>query len=603
MKRNPKNSKELQEKKGNLEESETEMKTKSISEEENLNEEININLNEENNFNQESSGEDDFTLSNKENDLEELKENIFPNEEDQNQNQNQEEVLLMQEEKTKKTKKTKKATKCCKIYHKMDSAFKKIKVKMIPFFISLTIFLIVLVIPVLKEHPEAHRCLAILLFVASLWATETFPLFVTALLVPVPVVWLKVLLDDNNQQMDAEQSSPQITYRYFDPVVLLFLGGFCIAQALHKYHLSEKLASIILRKAGTNPKKILFLTMMLGLFLSMWISNVASAVVCISVLYPLIKNNIPDGDPFQKALLIGIAYSNNVGGMITPIASPQNAIAVKLADEISSRTQQIGFLQWTAIAFPTALIPTLVGYFLILKFYKTKLVKIEQIPYTPEKLNYKHWIVIITTTVTVLLWCLNTFINKTIGDLGITAIIPVFVFFGTGILSKEDFGKLSWPILILMGGGLALGYAVQQSDLLQLIANGISYLVGDSWLIFIISAFSVLMVFASTFMNSTVAGAIVLPVVGQIGYSNNHMKAMLVLVDLMTSGGHCLPFSSFPNAATFAVANDKGKQYLGIKDYLMVGASFTVLSYISMTFISYNIAMSFQILKIFPFFF
>ncbi|KAJ5068703.1 low-affinity phosphate transporter [Anaeramoeba ignava] len=542
------------------------------------------NSNENSNENSEISGEDPFSVADTENPDQELTEKISESE------QSQEDSPLLPEKEEKKEK----PIKCCLCYDKMNTGFKKIQIKPIPFFISITIFVVILLIPVLKEHPEAHRCLAILLFVASLWATETLPLFVTALLVPIPVVWLRVLLDDNKKPLDGEQASPQITYRFFDPVVMLFLGGFCIAQALHKYHLSEKLASIILRKAGTNPKKILFLTMMLGLFLSMWISNVASTVVCISVLLPLIRNNIPDGDPFQRALLIGIAYSNNLGGMTTPIASPQNAIAVKVANQISSRTQQIGFLRWTGIALPTAFLVTLACYFLILKFYRTKLKAIQQVKYVSEPLTYQHWVIIITTAITVILWCVNGFIDKTIGDLGITAIIPVIVFFGTGILSKEDFGKLSWPILLLMGGGLALGYAVQQSDLLHLIANGISDIVGDSWLIFIISAFSVLMVFASTFINSTVAAAIVLPIVGQIGYSNNHMKAMLVLVDLMTSGGHCLPFSSFPNAATFAVANDKGKQYLRTKDYLIVGVSVTILSYISMTFISYNIAMSFK---------
>ncbi|KAJ5068705.1 low-affinity phosphate transporter pho91 [Anaeramoeba ignava] len=486
------------------------------------------------------------------------------------------------------------STKCCKFYDKLNRAFQKIEVKMIPFFISIIIFLVVLLIPVLKDHPEAHRCLAILLFAASLWATETFPLFVTALLVPIPVVWFKVLLDDDNKPMSAGEASSQITYRFFDPVVLLFLGGFCIAQALHKYNLSERLANIILRKAGTKPKKILFLTMLLGLILSMWISNVASTVVCISVLLPLIRNNIPDGDPFQKALLLGIAYSNNVGGMTTPIASPQNAIAVKVSNQISDNNEPIGFFQWIVIAFPTAFLVMLFTYLFLLKFYRTRLKAVEQVIYTPQRLTYKHWIVIVTTIVTVLLWCLNSLIDDFVGDLGITAIIPVIVFFGTGILSKKDLGKLSWPVLLLMGGGLALGYAVQQSGLLHLIANGISDIVGDSILLWVISAFAVLMIFASTLISSTVAAVIVLPIVGAIGDSHHHLRLMLVLVDLMTSGGNCLPISSFPNATTFAVSNDKGNQYVKTKDYLVVGFFVTVLTYLGMISSSYGIATLFK---------
>ncbi|KAJ3425273.1 low-affinity phosphate transporter pho91 [Anaeramoeba flamelloides] len=358
----------------------------------------------------------------------------------------------------------------------------KLKVKPIPLAIAVVVFLILYFIPIMKKEPAAHKCLAILIFVTIMWASEAIPLFVTSLFIPIPLVWFGVILDSDGKVEAPLTSSRLVAGKFFDPVVLLFLGGFTIAQALHKYELSERLAAFVLKKAGTNPKRILAYVMFLGWFLSCWISNVASTVVCTSVLLPIIRNSIPHGDNFQKAILIGNAFSNAIAGMNT-------------------------------------LLP---------------------------KMDYRHYIILGTTVVTVLMMCVNSYIDDYVGDIGITALIPIVVFFGLGLLSNQDFGKLSWTVLLLIGGGLALGYGVQSSKLLMLIADGIGDGVEGQSIWVICLAFMVFAAVIGSLISSTVCAVIILPVIAAVGLKYNHLVLLTVLVTVMTSGSTSLPISSFP---------------------------------------------------------
>ncbi|KAJ6239132.1 low-affinity phosphate transporter pho91 [Anaeramoeba flamelloides] len=454
----------------------------------------------------------------------------------------------------------------------------KLKVKPIPLAVAVVVFLILYFIPIMKKEPAAHKCLAILIFVTIMWASEAIPLFVTSLFIPIPLVWFGVILDSDGKVEEPLTSSRLVAGKFFDPVVLLFLGGFTIAQALHKYELSERLAAFVLKKAGTNPKRILAYVMFLGWFLSCWISNVASTVVCTSVLLPIIRNSIPHGDNFQKAILIGNAFSNAIAGMNTLIASPQNAIALKVVQEVSKHKTSIGFLNWMGVAVPSSFLICVAIYFIILFMYPTKLKKIDLKITKLPKMDYRHYIILGTTIVTVLLMCVNSYIDKYVGDIGITALIPIVVFFGLGLLSNQDFGKLSWTVLLLIGGGLALGYGVQSSKLLRLIADGIGDGVEGQSIWVICLAFMVFAAVIGSLISSTVCAVIILPVIAAVGLKYNHLVLLTVLVTVMTSGSTSLPISSFPNSVSYAIQDHNGEQYLETKDFLKNGLPVSFVS-------------------------
>lgn len=195
--------------------------------------------------------------------------------------------------------------------------------------ISLAVFFTLLFTPTFKAVEQAN-CLAMLVFVSILWATEVIPLFVTSLLVPMLCVLLRVCRTDDKEhvRLPAGAATKYIFSAMWTPVIMLLLGGFALAAALSKFGIAKSLATYILSKAGTKPRNVLLVNMFVAMVASMWISNVAAPVLCFSIIQPVLRT-LPADSPFAKSLILGIALASNIGGMASPIASPQNAIALQ----------------------------------------------------------------------------------------------------------------------------------------------------------------------------------------------------------------------------------------------------------------------------------
>ncbi|KAJ6233173.1 low-affinity phosphate transporter pho91 [Anaeramoeba flamelloides] len=319
------------------------------------------------------------------------------------------------------------------------------------------------------------------------------------------------------------------------------------------------------------------------------ISNVASAVVTTSILLPIIRNSIPHGDNFQKALLIGNALSNSVAGMNTLIASPQNAIAIKVVKQISKHEMSIGFINWMGFGIPCSIVICTLVYLWILYVFPTKLKEIHlDIEKEPE-MTKDQYIIVITTIVTVLLMCVNSSIDKYVGDIGITALIPLVVFFGLGLLETQDLGELSWSVLLLIGGGLVLGDGVELSNLLHIISEAVGDLVASQSMWVICLAFMILAGSIGIAISSTVCAVIILPVIGVVGHKYKHLILLTSLVTSVASGSTTLPISSFPNSVAYAVLDKKGNQYLTVKDYLKSGSVSSFLTLVILVTIGYGI--------------
>ncbi len=195
---------------------------------------------------------------------------------------------------------------------------------------------------------EEQNCLAMLVFCTILWATEVIPLFVTSLMVPLLVVTLRVARTDDvkDRRMTAPETTKWIFSQMFAPNMCLLLGGFTLAAALSKYGIDKILATKILRLAGTRPSVVLLAHMGVACFASMWISNVAAPVLMYSLIQPILRT-LPSKSPYASSLIMGIALASNIGGQTSPIASPQNLIALQYMK------QPVGWLQWFAVTIPS----------------------------------------------------------------------------------------------------------------------------------------------------------------------------------------------------------------------------------------------------------
>lgn len=270
-------------------------------------------------------------------------------------------------------------------------------------------------------------------------------------------------------------------------------------------------------------------------------------------MQPILRN-LPSDSDMTKALLLGIALASNMGGAASPIASPQNLIALE------NMLPQPGWGTWFFIALPVCIISILLIWVLLLVTFRpgrnTTIVPIRPMK---DKFTGVQWFITIVTLVTIALWCVSHQLEHIFGDMGVIAIIPIVLFFGTGILTKEDFNNFLWTIIILAAGGLALGKAVNSSGLLKTIAVSITAQVSHLPLYGIVCAFAALIGVVATFISHTVAALIVLPLVREVGAGmENPAPNLLVMISvLMASAAMGLPTSGFPNMSKSSYTKSK----------------------------------------------
>ncbi|KAI1174245.1 SPX-domain-containing protein [Nemania sp. FL0916] len=447
------------------------------------------------------------------------------------------------------------------------------------------VFLVMLVVPIL-ESPEQQACLAMLVFVSLLWATEAIPLFVTSLLIPFLCVVLRVVRskDEPFKRLGSKEATDYIFSAMWTPVIMLLLGGFTIAAALSKCKIDKRIATFVLSKAGTRPRTVLIANMFVAAFASMLVSNVAAPVLCFGIIEPMLRN-LPSGSNMSKAVIMGIALASNIGGMLSPIASPQNIVA------LDNMQPPPTWGQWLFIVIPVGIVSLLLIWTLLLvTFQPGKDTTIVPIRSVREEFTGVQWFVSIVCVVTIGLWCASHALESTFGHMGVIAILPLVVFFGTGILTKEDFNNFPWTIIILAAGGLSLGKAVQSSGLLHTVATEISEKVHELDLYVVLLIFSSLALVIATFISHTVAALILLPLVYDIGkdLAEPRPNLLVMATTLMCSAAMALPTSGFPNMTAIMKEDATGERYLTVRHFISRGIPSSILSLCVVVTIGYG---------------
>ncbi|KAH7586475.1 SPX domain [Nakaseomyces glabratus] len=458
--------------------------------------------------------------------------------------------------------------------------------KAVSFLFIFSIFLILL-----KSSPfddiKQKNCFAILVFASLLWATETIPLFVTSLLIPFLVVVLPVLKDPNTDgPMSAKDSSQFILSTMWSSVIMLLLGGFTLAAALSKYNIAKVLSTYILYSAGTNPHLILLTNMGVALFVSMWVSNVAAPVLCYSIIQPMLRT-LPTKSTYAKSLILGIALASNIGGMASPIASPQNIFAIGVMDPPPS------WGEWFVVSIPVCTVSVVAIWLLLtLTFPLESSLKILRLHPTHDPFTLKQWFVSIISITTIVLWCLSNKLSGVLGEMGIISIIPLVVFFGTGLLTSDDFNNFMWTIVILAMGGTTLGKAVSSSGLLSTIASMIKESVEKQHIFVIVLIFGLVILTMATFVSHTVAAMIIVPLMGEIGSDlpgGDHSRLLIMVAAFLCSGAMGLPTSGFPNVTAISMIDEVGDRYLTVGTFIKRGVPAGFITYFVVVTLGYSL--------------
>lgn len=367
---------------------------------------------------------------------------------------------------------------------------------------------------------------------------------------------------------------------FADPIILLFLGGFFLADAATKYRLDINLARVLLKPFGTNPKYVLLGLMSVTAVFSMFMSNTATAAMMLALLTPVLALFKPE-DRGRAAFALCIPIGANVGGIGTPIGTPPNAIALKFMQDIGL---DVSFGKWMAFGIPFVIVMLFIAWVLLLKMFPISQPSLDLSKELKGKFlkTPKAIVVYITFIVTILMWVIPKDVHGL--DSNSVAIIPIAVFSITGVITKKDLKNMSWDVLWLVAGGFALGVALSETNLAKDMINAIPFGEWSSTVLLI--AASCICLFMATFMSHTATAALLVPILGGVASAmlaagsmdNAGAVALLVTVAFASSLGMALPISTPPNAMAYATGHieQKGMAISGTI-LCLIGLGITIL--------------------------
>ncbi|HUH73575.1 MAG TPA: DASS family sodium-coupled anion symporter [Chitinophagales bacterium] len=404
--------------------------------------------------------------------------------------------------------------------------------------ISIVLFCALLSFPIL-ENQQAQHALALLVLVAILWITEAIPLALTGLLIPVIAVFTQL-------------ASPKEAFSEFGhPIVFLFMGGFVLAGALSKYSLDKRLAQKLIGLAKGNFYWSSILLMLATSLIACWVNNTSSAAMMIPLgigMLVLSKRNMVSRE--SKFLMLGIAYAANIGGIITMIATPPNAIGAAILG--------LSFSEWLMYGVPIFLITfPLMVVVLTLYFRPDRKLNIGTIVVQYEKKAPNKTLLAIFLF-TASLWVLDGIIapllNIKEGFNSMVAVMAIFLLFITKVLDWEEIIKsIRWSVLLLLGGGLTLGMLIDRSGLGMIMVSKVSMLVNVIPLFFFLWIIVVFSIIVTEFMSNTASAALILPLLFTMSNQLDINPMILVFpATIAASYGFMMPVGTPPNAMVFA---------------------------------------------------
>lgn len=430
----------------------------------------------------------------------------------------------------------------------------------------------------LPHSPKVTAATAVLMGVW--WMTEAIPIPATALL-PVLIFPVANMIDSNDEPV----SFDSVGASYGNNIIFLFMGGFLIALAMQRWNLHRRIALHIVRIMGGKSQAMIGGFMIATGFISMWVSNTATAVMMLplgtSVLV-LASEQMKEAGALEKgktgtasdvirtnfgtALMLGIAYSASLGSLSTIIGTPPNTLLVGYL--ASNHNIHIGFGQWMLVGLPLAIVFTFICWFLLTHIlFKPEMKEIpggrELVADELRKLGPMatgEKLVLGVFALAAISWIFIPVIfeEPPIDDAGIAIAAGLILFLfpakanrGVKLLDWDSAVQLPWGVLLLFGGGLALSAQFTESGLSKWIGTQ-AEVVGVLPAVLIVAIIATLILFLTELTSNTATAATFLPVVGGVALGVG-LDPMLLAIPtaLAATCAFMLPVATPPNAVAF----------------------------------------------------
>lgn len=431
--------------------------------------------------------------------------------------------------------------------------------------VGLILGVIGFIIPILLDFEglslAGHFAMSIFLLAAVFWMFETIPIYSTSILVIFSQILLlstEGIIDYSGLAGYEPQSYTEFIGTLANPIIILFLGGFVLADASVKYDFDKNLTRILLAPFGNRTSTIMLGLMAVTAVLSAFMSNTATTAMMITVIIPIIAK-MESGDPARIGIALCIPFAANIGGIATPIGTPPNAVVIAA---LNQQGLTVAFGSWMMYALPLAIIMLLVAWQVLLRLHPPATSQVSLDLDTKLQTSGHAILLYFTFGTTVLLW-----VTEGIHGIksSIVALLPVVVLTLSSAFSKQDIRKLPWEVLWLIAGGIALGISMENTGLAGWLVGGIAW--GDLSSIMVLVVFGAVTLIMSNFLSNTVTASLLIPLALTLvtsGALEGTFGMLLVglVIALSASFAMILPISTPPNAIAESTGVLKTKHML-----------------------------------------
>ncbi len=437
------------------------------------------------------------------------------------------------------------------------------------------LFLAVLLLPLRSISGEAHRLAAVLAFVIVYWVTEAVPLPVTAVAGPVLSVVLRV------------GTARQVFAPFADPIIFLFMGSFMLAEAMYVHGLDRRIAfqALSMRWVGRSPVRVLVVFGGVSTVLSMWLSNTATTAMMFPIAMSIVGHLRGDRtedrgvEQFALALMLITAFGSSIGGMATPVGTPPNLIGIGVLERTAGI--HISFFRWMLVGVPLAAI--MFGFQAI--YFRVACLRGHSLPMADATLAVEelHRLgplsrgqrnVLVAFSLTVILWLTPGVL--TLAGLGqggfaeafnasvpeaVAAMIGALLLFllplggeaGGATITWAQAVKIDWGIILLFGGGLALGGLTFSTGLAEAMGRGILAWLPDQTTLALTMLFTALAILITETASNTASATMIVPIAIAVAEAAGVPAIQPALgATLGASMAFMMPVSTPPNAIVYS---------------------------------------------------
>lgn len=436
------------------------------------------------------------------------------------------------------------------------------------------LLLMFFLIAFLPFSPLENKGLALLALISVLWLTEAIHVTITALIVPVAGILLGLV--NTNLALDA----------FSDPTIFLFFGGFALSTALNKQGLDRMIASYMIALSGGNFFLAVLYLFSVTAFLSMGISNTATAAMMLPLAVGLLsKLDYQSHKSTYAFVVLGIAYSANIGGIGTLVGSPPNAIVAS--------HMHLTFSDWLWYGIPIMAVLMPVMILSLFVFFRPKLNVSVEVEKNYQPLTAKQIIAIAIFVVMALSWVfskpLNEFLSSLLEVKSIQKFDSVIALFGTILICatnvcewKDIQSKTDWGVLMLFGGGLTLSAILTNSGASKVLVQAVVFLIEGQHFFVIGLVVATFIIFLTEFTSNTASAALLVPIFISIAQAlGMDAIGLSMIIGMGASCAFMMPVATPPNALAY------GTGYVSQSQMLKVGFILNILCVIIIGSIAY----------------